>query len=282
MNTNFQYVSLAAGDFSADTASIQILAKYLDSLSALTKNPDQDITSDLHQDANNLQAVRNSVQSAFALRAAKSSVKKTVGTSASAAAASEQPLAGSADKSGLDAPLSSLAEGIQTTISDGGSLSAIAKLLRQSQQENRVSDGIEQLARAVDSRFCTTQPIDAQSSASDIHAYLGFGYGPDELAAREALVNQAIVYQSLVAANLKACDDAQQANAADPHGAYHPASPAAVLLMGVKRANDALIEEIVNGQLSEADRRKAREISFEEFESAAEKVVNMVVGLKGL
>jgi hypothetical protein len=279
VNPDFQYVSLAASDFSADTASIQILAKYLDSLSALTKEPDQDIASDLDQDAGNLQALGGSLQS---MRSAKASAKHGAGASASAAAASEQPSPANASaKDDPAASLSSLADGIRNTVSAGGSVSAIAKVLRQSQQENQVSGAIEQLARAVDSRFCTTQPIHALQSASDIHAYLGFGYGPNDLAAREALVNQTITYQSLVSANLKACEDAQQANDADPQGMYHPASPSAILLMGVKRANDALVDEIVNGHLSEADRRKARQISFEQFESAVEKAVTLVTGLKG-
>jgi hypothetical protein len=134
----------------------------------------------------------------------------------------------------------------------------------------------------VDSEFCTTQPVDALSSASDINNYLGFGYGPNDLSARETLVNQAVGYKSLVEANLKACKVAQQANANDPQGPYHPASPSAVLLMGVKRANDALVKEIVDNQLSDAERQKAREISFEQFKAAAEEAINLVTTLKGL
>jgi hypothetical protein len=282
VNASFQYVSLAAGDFAADTASIQILVKYLDSLSSLTKNPDQDISAELSHDAGDLQALGHSLQAAFVSHNKASSAGNKKSVSAASVVESVQPATSATAAPSPDEPFSSLADSIQATIHDGGSLSAIAKVLGNAGTQDQVSDAIEQLAKAVDSRFCTTQPVDAAQSASDIHAYLGFGYGPDDLAAREALVKQAMAYQTLVTSNIQACKAAQQANAGDAHGAYHPASPSAVLLMGVKRANDALIKEIVNGQLSDADRRKAREINVDEFESAMEQAITVVTSLKGL
>lgn len=276
VNPDSSYVSLASSDFSADTASIQILTHYLDSLSSLGSHPDQDITSELGNDAHALQSLQQSLRPASAHKKAAASAKPS--NKQEAASDAQTPAA----KSDLATPLASLAGGINTTVSQGGSADAIAKLLRQPGLQQQVSDAIEQLAKAVDSEFCTTQPVDALSSASDINNYLGFGYGPNDLSARETLVNQAVGYKSLVEANLKACKVAQQANANDPQGPYHPASPSAVLLMGVKRANDALVKEIVDNQLSDAERQKAREISFEQFKAAAEEAINLVTTLKGL
>jgi hypothetical protein len=277
VNPTFEYVSLAGSDFAADTDSIKILTHYLDSLSALTK--DQDISSDLGHDADALQALGLSLKPASGKShaAAKQGTadKSSTGTNTQASAA--KPSA-----SDLATPLSSLASAVQATVSHGGSASAIAHVLSQPGMQGQVSDAVEQLARAVDGKFCTTQPVDALRSASDIHNYLGFGYGPNDLTSREALVNQAVGYQALVESNLQACRKAQQANASDMQGEYHPASPAGVLLMGIKKANDALVKEIVGGELSEADRKKARQISFEQFESAVEEAVQLVTTLKGV
>jgi hypothetical protein len=280
---DFNYVSLAGSDFAADTASIRILTQYLDSLAALTKDQNQDVTSELSSDANALQALGKSLppaatKSGSAAKSAKSKSGVAKTSAATKASTSGEP----ESKSGLAAPLSSLAGGIQTTVSQGGSAAAIAKVLSQPALESQVSDAIEQLAKAADDQFCTTQPVDALRSASDIHNYLEFGYGPNDLAAREALVNQAVSYEALVQSNLEACQKAQQINASSPQGDYHPASPAGVLLMGVKKANDALVKEIVDGELTEAQRKQARQIRFDEFKTAVEDALNLVTSLKGL
>jgi hypothetical protein len=282
VNPAFNYVSLAGSDFAADTASIQILTRYLDSLAALTKQ--QDISVDLGHDADALNALGLSLKPASgkSAAAAKPVTKPVKKESTTAKVSKDTQTAMDKSPSDLAAPLSSLASAVQTTVSDGGSEEAIARVLSQPGMQNRVSAAVEQLARAVDNQFCTTQPVDALRSASDIHNYLGFGYGQNDLASREALVNQALSYKALVESNLQACDKAKQANAADPQGEYHPASPAGVLLIGIKKANDALVKEIVGGELSEADRKKAREISLQEFKSAVEQAVQLVTTLKGL
>jgi hypothetical protein len=281
VDPEFHYVSIASSDFAADTDSIKILTRYLDSLAALTK--DQDISADLGHDADALQALGKSLKPASGKSRAAAKPAKSEGTAEkSSTGATTQASAATSSSSDLATPLSSLASAVQTTVSHGGSESAIAHVLSQPGIQSQVSDAVEQLARAVDSRFCTTQSVDALRSASDIHTYLRFGYGPNDLASREALVNQAVNDKALVESNHQACDKAQQANASDSQGEYHPASPAGVLLMGIKKANDALVKEIVDGELSEADRKKARQISFEQFESAVEQAVQLVTTLKGV
>ncbi|MBE1159859.1 hypothetical protein [Dyella acidiphila] len=278
LNPSSSYVSLADSDFSADTASIQILTKYLDSLAALARNPDQDLSTALGGDADALQALTQHLHPAATHKTATATAKTSSASSTAATSGATE----AKTKGDLAAPLASLAGGIKNTISQGGSASAIAKVLRQPGMQDQVNAAIEQLARAVDSKFCTTQPVDALRSAADINSYLGFGYGPNDLPAREALVKQSIGYKSLVESNLKACEDAQQATAADPYGTYHPASPAAILLLGVKRANDALVKEIVNGELSDAQRKQALKISFDEFAAAAEQVASLATSLQEL
>jgi hypothetical protein len=289
LNPASNYVSLADSDFDADTASITILTRYLDSLATLTKG--QDISSDLSHDADALQAVGQSLKpksgkSAAAGKSVKSGSaadKSSKSESATDTSSGKAQTTSAASSSGnVGTSLSSLASAVQTTISHGGSEAAIVGVLSKPGVQGQVSDAVEQLAKAVDDQFCTTQPVDALRSALDIRNYLDFGYGPNDLTAREALVNQAIGYKALVEANLHACEKAQQANAADPQGEYHPASPAGVLLMGVKKANDALVKEIVDGELSDAERKQARQISFEQFKSAVEDAVQLVTTLKGL
>jgi hypothetical protein len=264
---DFHYVSLASSDFAADIDSIQILTRYLDSLAALTESADQDVTTDFGEEAKSLQALGKASKPAK-LKAADASHAQTS--------------AGATGSSDLSKPLSSMADGIHTLIAQGGSEPAVMKMLSQPQLENQVSDAIVQLARAVDEKFCSTQPVDALRSATDIHNYLGFGYGPNDLAAREALVKQAVGYQALVASNRSACHRTELANASIGQGEYRPVSPAAILLMGIKRANDALIHEIVDGKLTDAQRKKARQISMDEFKAAAQDAVDLVTALKSL
>lgn len=282
LNPASNYASLADSDFVADTASIRILTQYLDSLAALTHDPDHDAATELGNDAHDLQSLGRSLKPAVSkLHGASAPAKSEAETGKSATADDAQSSAqsGAGD---LATPLAALAAGIQSTVSRGGSLASISKVLSDPQRQRAVSDAIVQLARGVDDKFCSTQPVDAMRSASDINNYLGFGYGPNDLSARETLVNQAVGYKALVEADIRTCQKAQQANAANPQGDYHPASPSAVLLLGIKRANDALVREIVNGELSDAERKKARQISLEEFKSAVEDAVDLVTSLKSL
>lgn len=281
LHPDVSYVSLSESSFVADTASIRILTQYLDSLAALAHDQDHDIAAELGSDANDLQALGRSLKPALDKLHGASKSTKGEGDAGNANSADAQS-ATKAESSDLATPLASLATSIQSTVSRGGSLAAITKALSDPQQQHQVSDAITQLARAVDDKFCSTQPADAMRSASDINNYLGFGYGPNDLPARETLVSQAVGYKALVEANIKTCKKAQQANAADPQGDYHPASPSAVLLMGVKHANDALVREIVNGELSEAERKKAWQINLEEFKSAVQDAVDLVTSLKSL
>ncbi|MBM7131828.1 hypothetical protein [Dyella mobilis] len=268
LKPDFQYISLASSDFAADTESIRILTRYLDSLAALTGHPGQDVAPELGEEAKRLQTLGESLKSK----------PKSVKVKA-ADADHDQASSGTTGGSGLAAPLSSLAGGIQSVIAQGGSTPAVTRMLSQPQLQSQVSDAIGQLARAVDEKFCTTQPVDALRSAADIKNYLSFGYGPNDLAAREALVKQAVSYQALVESNLGACRRVQQANAS---GDYRPASPAATLLIGIKQANDALVKQIVDGQLTDAQQKKARQISLDEFKAAVQDAVDLATALKGL
>jgi hypothetical protein len=283
-----QYVSLAESDFSADTTSIHILTQYLDSLAKLASSQSEDVATELGNDAHSLQALGSYLKPA-ARKPATSTTHGAAKSAKSAGAAGKSSATPDAQAStqvpaanAMAAPLSSLADGIQSTISHGGSVEAIRKVLSDPQRQHQVSDAIDQLARAVDDQFCSTQSVDAQRSASDINNYLGFGYGPNDLSVRETLVNQAVNYKALLEANIHACNKAQQANASDTQGEYHPASPSAVLLIGIRKANDALVKEIVNGELSDADRKKAQQINYQEFESAVEDAINLVTSLKGI
>lgn len=279
LHPDFSYISLSESAFVADAASIRILTQYLDSLAALAHDQDHDIATELGNDANDLQTLGRSLKPALdKLHGTSKSAKGDTGNAGAADAQSDTKT----ESSDLATPLASLAASIQSTVSRGGSLAAITKALSDPQQQHQMSDAITQLARALDDKFCSTQPADAMRSASDINNYLGFGYGPNDLSAREALVNQAVGYKALVEANIRTCKKAQQANVADPQGDYHPASPSAVLLMGVKRANDALVREIVNGELSEAERKKAWQINLEEFKAAVQDAVDLVTSLKSI
>ncbi|HEY9132586.1 MAG TPA: hypothetical protein VIM98_12585 [Dyella sp.] len=265
------FLSRTDADFAAALQGVDILTHYLDSLAKLAKSPDNTVSADIKSYADTFNDLKGDVDAAH----------KTTGTTAASTPTAATRNTNSASAlGGLVAPLSQLAEIIDKAVTDARSAGQIAEQLQNTGSQQAVSNAILNLAKATDSNYCSVYANEALQNAGLIDDYLRFGFGPNDLSGRQALVDRLRDYESTFKTVQHKCAALSQARNGD--AAYRPVSPAGAMLMQIRKSNDELLAVVVDDKLSSAQREAATKKTFETYKSAIQALAKLIATSKAL
>lgn len=265
------FLSRTDADFAADLQGADVLTHYLDSLARLAKAPDSTVSTDIKSYAGTFDELKGDVDAAH----------KAASTSTASTSTTAKKVTGSASAlEGIVAPLSNLADVIEKAATHSRSAGQIAEQLQNDRSQQAVSTAILNLAKATDSNYCSVYIDEALQNAGLIDNYLHFGFGPNDLAGRQALVDRLRDYKATFKTGQHKCDGLTQTSGND--STYHAVSPAGILLMQIKKSNDELLAIVVDGKLSPAQREAATKKTFEAYKTAMQALAKLIGAYKSL
>lgn len=256
------FLSRTTADFKADLRGVETLTDYLDSLAKLATVPTANVGAAIKSYADDFETLHDIVNAS----------QGVTGNSPTVSALGS-----------MISPLASLADQVQGAVARTHAVSTITDKLRDGMLRDSLNTAILRLAKAADANFCSVYSNSALQNEGFAETYLGFGFGPNDLASRRSLVNNLLAYRATLKTTVAQC--ARKANgkvAAGSDADYTAISPTGTVLLQIRKANNELLQTVANDRLTPAQRTEAVNRTLVSFKSALQSLTAILLAAAAL